>query len=63
MGKDFIDNLKIGAIVTKKVGRSEDKNSDSCKGKESSGKSLTFSDPETHEKFVDCIFSAVKGSK
>ncbi|MFZ3090359.1 MAG: hypothetical protein WA240_07040 [Nitrospirota bacterium] len=63
MEKDFIDNLKIGAIVTKKLGSAEDKNSGAGKEKESSGKRLTFSDPETHKKFVDCIFSAVKGSK
>lgn len=58
--KDFIDNLKIGAIVVKKAGNS-DKNKDVCKGKKRSRKSLIFSDIETHKKFVACMFSAVKG--
>lgn len=62
MEKDFIDKLRIGAIVTKRSGGIVgDKNGNNGEGKEGKEANLNFSDPETHKKFVDCIFSAVKG--
>lgn len=48
--KDFIDNLKIGAIVIKKLIKKRGANtSNTGKEKESYGKKLTYSDPENSQ--------------
>lgn len=57
--EDFIDRLKIGAIVTKKSGIAEYRDENCEKGETAH---LNFSDPDTHKRFVECIFSAVKGN-
>ncbi len=59
--EDFIDSLKIGAIVTKRSGSIAGDRDGTCEKGEAAH--LNFSDPDTHKKFIECIFSAVKGSQ